>query len=138
IFSVDAAEAYLKTLSERREGYLAFANALDIRDRGFSESEKRYVDAWRTMGFTPEAAALAYDRTLVQTGKRSWGYMNSILKRWHAAGLHDPEEIEKKDTYQKPERGKAQPGAKPGETPVTQEYLDRLQRKIVELGGGNP
>ena len=47
------------------------------------------------MGFSDEAIALAFDRTLTNTGALKWPYLNGILKKWHAAGLHEAAEVEK-------------------------------------------
>ncbi|MCL2401678.1 MAG: DnaD domain protein, partial [Oscillospiraceae bacterium] len=60
--------------------------------------EKRYVDAWIEMGFNGDAVEIAYDRTVLKTGKLSWGYIDSIIKSWHEKNLHTPEDILKKDT----------------------------------------
>ena len=56
------------------------------------------------MGFTEDAITLAYERTVYNTGSFKWPYMNAILKRWHAAGLHDRRAVEEKEG--------ARPGAK--------------------------
>ena len=45
------------------------------------------------MGFSPEAVALAYDKTVLKCHELKWPYCNGILKRWHEAGLHTIEEI---------------------------------------------
>ena len=45
----------------------------------------------------PETVALAYDKTVLKCHELKWPYCNGILKRWHEAGLHTPEEIERAD-----------------------------------------
>lgn len=126
IFSIETADAYLKGLAERREGYTRFARSLGIRDRLLTATEMRYVDAWRALGFGPEAAEIAYDRTIVNTGKLSWTYMDGIMNRWHAAGIHTPEEIAARDTWHAPTPGKPSAG-KPAAS-VTEDDLERLRR----------
>ena len=98
IFSLDKAEEYLKALEERKSARGEIKSALAIRDRELSSSEKRYVDAWIEMGFNGDAVEIAYDRTVLKTGKLSWGYIDSIIKSWHEKNLHTPEDILKKDT----------------------------------------
>ena len=51
------------------------------------------------MGFPDEAISMALDRTLVKTGKLNWKYMDAILQSWHQKGLHQPGEIEEKDSF---------------------------------------
>ena len=49
-------------------------------------SEEKYLTAWQDMGFSPEAVALAYDKTVLKCREFKWAYCNGILKRWHQAG----------------------------------------------------
>ena len=44
-----------------------------------------------------EAVALAADKTILKCHELKWPYCNGILKRWHEAGLHTPEEIQSGD-----------------------------------------
>jgi len=97
VLTLERAEEYIRELEARRGAVSEMKTALGIRDRDLSATERRYVESWIAMGFSPEAAAVALDRTLVQTGKLSWGYMNSILKSWNEKGLRTPEEIERGD-----------------------------------------
>jgi DNA replication protein DnaD len=97
IFTLDRAEEYLKNLEMRKSARGEIKNALQIRDRELSSSEKRYVDGWITMGFEADAVEIAYDRTVLQTGKLSWGYMDSIIKSWHGNNLRTTQEIMEKD-----------------------------------------
>ena len=97
IFTLDRAEEYLKALDERRCAQGEIKTALQIRDRELSASEKRYVDGWIALGFHADAVEIAYDRTVLKTGKLAWGYMDSIMNNWHGKGLHTPKEILEKD-----------------------------------------
>ena len=49
------------------------------------------------MGFTDDAIRLAYERCINNIGKRSFSYINSILKHWHEAGIHSAAEAETRD-----------------------------------------
>ena len=97
IFSLDRAEEHLKALESRKSAQGKIKAALQIRDRELSSSEKRYVDGWIAMGFSPEAVEIAYDRTVIKTGRMAWGYMDSILNSWHNRGVHTAREIFEKD-----------------------------------------
>jgi len=134
IFSLDKAEEYLKALDVKKSARWEMRNAMQIRDREFSETEKRYVDNWIAMGFSAGAIAIAYDRTVVKTGKLSWQYMNSIINSWHSKGLHAPQEILEKDTRPDssgPLDSKKAPGQKFG--PADQEEIERMRRLLNKI-----
>ena len=136
IFSLEAAEAYLKALDTRKSARGEIKAALQIRDRELSSTEKRYVDSWISMGFVADSVGIAYDRTLIQTGKLVWNYMDSIMNSWHSKGLHTPREILEKDTKKaSPDtrRDKDFPAAKFGAPkPDDIERMKRLLSKIKE------
>jgi DnaD/phage-associated family protein len=91
------AAAYLKRYAERQGMLPRYMHALQLGDRMPAPSEEKYLAAWQEMGFSPEAVALAYDKTVLKCHELKWAYCNGILKRWHEAGLHTPEEIQAGD-----------------------------------------
>ena len=95
IMSLELAEEYIARRAKLREEKSRVAALLGIRGRELSPTETKYVEAWLEMGFTDEALAAALDRTLTNTGALKWAYMNGILRKWHEAGLHDTEAVEK-------------------------------------------
>ena len=97
IDSQEAAAAYLRTYARRQEDLPRYMRALGLGDRAPVPSEERYLLAWQEMGFSPEAVALACDKTVLKCHELKWAYCNGILKRWHEAGLHAVEEIEAGD-----------------------------------------
>lgn len=103
-----AAEEYLRRQQrlQGREGEIL--PLLGIRDRAAVERERQYIAGWVDMGFDDGAIRLAYERTLFQKQSMNWAYMNSILKRWHAAGLHTAAQVEQGDVRPgRPARGGA-------------------------------
>jgi len=133
IDSLEKAEVYLKANDMRKSVRWEIKNALQIKDREFSETEKRYVDNWIVLGFDAGAVAIAYDRTLVKTGKLVWNYIDSIMKSWHSKGLHTPREIMEKDTRQKKD---AYNDTKPAEQKfgsADQEDIQRMQRLLDKI-----
>lgn len=110
-----AAEEFLrrqKGLSQRERVLLP---KLGVRDRAPLDKEREYIATWVDWGFSDEAIQMAYQRTVLKKQTMSWPYMNSILKSWHAKGLHTPKEIDAGD------RQKAAPpvsGRKPAVSPV--------------------
>jgi len=111
IFSLEKAEEYLKASEERKSARGQVKLALQIKDREFSETERKYVDRWIEMGFPARSVGIAYDRTIMKTGKLTWGYMDSIINSWHGKGLHTPKEILDKDRKQNVNTGQALPKA---------------------------
>lgn len=107
ILTLETAEEYLVRERARRGELSDLKRLLQIRDRNFSATEKKYVESWLDMGFPMESIALAYDKTVVKTGGLTWKYMDSILQSWNRKGLHTPEEIEIGDGQPRTSRGQA-------------------------------
>lgn len=101
----DAAESYLERLKYFRSQEGELLNAVGIVGRSSVESESRFLRQWMDWGFSAESVHIAYERTLFHSGKMSWGYCNGILRRWHQAGLHTPEEIRLHDAPKRPTQG---------------------------------
>lgn len=122
IVTLDRAEKYLLRKREYKSRESQIKRVLQIRDRGLSTSEKKYISSWLDMGFGLEAIEEAYDRTVLKTGKLQWKYMNSILVSWNQKGLHTTEEIEKGDI-------------RPGETPAIglRSETERIRKMMEKL-----
>ena len=102
IDSQRSAAEYLKKYARRQERIPQYMRVLGLGDRLPAASEERYLTGWQEMGFPPEAVALAYDKTVLKCHELKWPYLNGILKRWHEANLHTPEEVEAGDGGKKP------------------------------------
>lgn len=127
----EAAALYLKDYAARQAAMPAYLRALQLGERPPAAAEERYLSAWMEMGFSPEAAAIAYERTVAQRGALDWSYCGGILKRWHAAGLHTPEEIETGD----PPRGEGRkPAARQAPAPrgAMRKYVQQLHKNREE------
>ena len=109
ILTLEQAEAYIRFRHERRSQLGQLREILNIRDRDFTKTERGYAESWLDLGFAPDAIAIAYDRTITNTGSLRWPYLNKILLIWHEKKLHSVEEIEAQDGSRKPGRnsGKA-------------------------------
>lgn len=92
-----AAVEYLKRYAEKQAAVPRYMQALGLGDRAPVASEEKYLAAWQEMGFPPETVAIACDKTVLKCHELKWPYCNAILKRWHEAGLHTPEEVERGD-----------------------------------------
>lgn len=88
-----AAAEYLKRYARRQESVPAYMRVLGLGERLPVAAEEKYLAAWQEWGFSPETVALAYEKTVLKCHELKWPYINGILKRWHEAGLHTPEQI---------------------------------------------
>ena len=126
LITLEQAEDFLRRRNEQREEEAAVAKLLGIRGRAPVDTEGKYIRSWLDMGFPGEAVAIAYDRTMTNTGSLKWPYMDRILRSWHEKGLHSPEEIRLKDA---PRRKAAAPAAS---TPADVD-LRELEKALNEL-----
>ena len=74
-------------------------------DRPLTDPEREYVRTWLGWGFEPAAIKLAYEKTVLSTGKLAWRYLSRILQSWHEKGLHTVAEIQSGD--RKPQAGQS-------------------------------
>jgi DNA replication protein DnaD len=132
ILTLDAAEEHLRMHRQRQEAAGQVKEALQIRGREFTATERKYVDSWLAMGFGAEAIAIAYDRTLARTGRLAWNYMDSILRSWSEKQLFTAEAISAGDPMQRPKRSAA--AAVPTERPQTED-LKNLKKLHDSLRG---
>jgi DnaD/phage-associated family protein len=139
IFSMEQAEEYLKNLEVLKSARGKVNSALQIMERELSESQKRYVDSWIAMGFDSDAIGIAYDRTMLNTNRLAWGYLDKILCSWHENGLHTSQEILSKDSN----RPSSQPQASNRRRPPTYENgqkfgsadiddIERMKRLLIK------
>lgn len=123
IDTLEEAASFIRSRNLRNSRIEKLKNVLQIRGRNLTPSEERYANAWLEMGFDDDALAEAYDRTCVNTGNMNWPYMNRILDRWHAAGLHSLEAVKKGDRKDVPMGASGQLG---------QAELEAIQRLLKE------
>ena len=131
LFTAEKAEEYLKKLDEKRSVRSRIKEELQIRDRELSATEARYVDGWIGMGFEPEAVAIAYDKTVVNTGKLTWPYMDSILKNWSKKGLLTAVEISESEGKPPPNDIKMKKSDKHGEP--NSDEIQRMARILNKI-----
>ncbi|MCR5825171.1 MAG: DnaD domain protein [Oscillospiraceae bacterium] len=92
LFTLEAADAYLRRERERRSHFGPYMEVLGLGKRAPVSSEEKYLGAWLDWGFPPETVAVAYDRTMLNCHEFKWAYCNGILRRWHEKGIHTAEQ----------------------------------------------
>ena len=123
IETMEEAAAYIQNQNQYNTRMAHIKHLLQIRGRRLTAAEERYAFQWSEMGFDDEAILMAYERTCINTGGLKWPYMNSILKRWHEAGLHTADQIRTGDA-------KAQPKNERRE--LDTDELDAIKRLMQE------
>jgi len=114
IDSFEAAEAHVMVLENADSVERDIRNILGIYDRALSATEKKYLKLWsENEKISTSLIALAYDRTVTNTGKLSWAYMNKILESWADAGFTTPEEVQAGESSGKPARKQELPKKSP-------------------------
>lgn len=89
----EKAEERLKLLSENQKAWHIVERSIGISSRTPSKKEETYAPVWvNEWKFSPEMIREAYDRTIDGAGKYQTTYMNSILERWHEAGISTPKQ----------------------------------------------
>ena len=126
ILSLEQAEEYIRHSRERQEDIGRAKAALNIQGRELTATEGKYIASWLDMGFGEDCLAIAYDRTVTNTGALKWGYMNKILLSWHEKGIHTPAQVQEKDS-----RRKAAPQpAKSADKPIDMDKLKSIMNNM--------
>lgn len=124
ILTLEQAEEYIANATQRRSDTGLIQEALNIRGRALSSTESKYINSWLDMGFDAEALAIAYDRTVTNTGSLKWSYMNKIVQSWHEKGLHTADEISEKDSRRPASAGNGE------KSDVDLDYLRAVYEKV--------
>lgn len=96
INTYEAAENHIKEMEEIHSNEWKIRSILGIYDRALTQTEKKYIKLWtQDKKFSSELVSLAYDKTISNTGKLSFQYMNKILQNWADEGIETPSDIEK-------------------------------------------
>ncbi len=129
LVTCELAEAYIQRQEKMSQGLEQVRRAMGLTDRALSASERRYIEEWLGLGFSPETIEMAYDRTVTNTGALKWKYMNSIIQSWNAKGLRTIAEIEQLD--RKSSRKMRSAGEIGGEAAKSDH--DRMEKMLEQL-----
>ena len=93
-------EEGITTVEDAEQYSVAFDNYYSVINKAWNlgrlpgDKEKKLINSWKSMGFTPEIVKEACDRTLLSAGKPSFSYANKILTSWHEKGYTTLEQIQ--------------------------------------------
>lgn len=97
IDTYEKAETYIKELEQNDKKTRKIRTMLGIQDHAPSATEKKYINSWIEKDISLDLIPLAYDKTIVKSGKLSWAYMNKILLSWQEQGIKTENDVEKAD-----------------------------------------
>ena len=123
ILTAPQAEEYLAALARRDEEMEKVRHTLSLTGRDLTPTERKYIESWLSMGYGAEALAIAYDRTVVGTGKLAWAYMDKIFTA---------EQIE---TGASRASSRAKPAAENAPRRTGRDDLARLEGILKNIGG---
>jgi DnaD/phage-associated family protein len=78
--------------------YYAIMKAFGIQGRKLTPREEDYLARWtKEFAFTEDLISEACQRTVMQTGKASFEYADTILSNWNRAHIHTLDEVRNQD-----------------------------------------
>ncbi len=96
ITTPEAATEYLSSYEKAGKMKRRFKKLLGITGRDLTDTEAGLLATWsEKMGFSDDMIRLAYEKTVMNTGKVAFNYMNTILKDWAEKGFKSPRDTEK-------------------------------------------
>ena len=128
VFSLEAANEYIKASERAKKRKAEIRRILGLQDRSPSPTEERCITEWAEAGYSDELISAAYDKTVLNTGRMVWKYMDSILKSWEQKGLKTMDEVRTGD--RKPEEPAV---AEEQPTNGGQEEMARLKEYLKKL-----
>lgn len=103
ITTAEKAEEYMKTQREKKEIQNRIAQMLGIQHRALTEGERKAFLTWvSTYSFSFDMIKSAYDKTVANTGKYSYAYMEKILNGWYTKGYKTAFDVEEGEKKNKP------------------------------------
>lgn len=131
LLTLELAANYITAMAQKREKHEIVKRSFGIYGRELSAGEKRYLDGWFDDGFSLDMIMLAYDRTVTNTGKLQWSYLNGILRNWKNEGLRSVDEVNAQDSKKKVSAKRA--GSAKQENSMDQ--MRELQRTFEKVQG---
>lgn len=95
---IDTVEKAAEHIEMRKTGFYAIMRAFGQSGRMPVDGEEAYMSKWlKEYGFSLDVIKVACERTVMQTGKVSFAYADSILKKWKVAEVKTTQDIEALD-----------------------------------------
>lgn len=132
IMTLDEAVRHIKKREDQQSAAGEVSRVLQLRN-ALTPTQRDYIYLWLDMGFSADAIAEAYDRTVVRTGELKWSYLNSIISNWHEKGMHTIDEITERDGRK--QIGKSRGKREKAVIKPDRSEIERKKRLIEKLKG---
>lgn len=90
----EQADAEIKRLNAEHS-YLSQIRKMFEMQHAPTTQQKKYIEGWRTAGYSMELLQYAYEITIESIEKLNFKYINTILEKWAAQGITTPEQAQK-------------------------------------------
>lgn len=125
IDSFEKAESYISARQASNDAIQKTSRLLGLTHRALTDAEKKAFGKWASeYGYGTDVIKLAYDRTVANTGKYSYRYMDKILNSWFEAGLKSQSEILNYEQNAETEQKSRKPRKKRNDTRIDRRELD--------------
>jgi DnaD/phage-associated family protein len=121
------AEAFLQQAAKRAGNENQVKKLLGISGRKLIASEEKYINTWfNEFQFTLDVIEEAYERTVQNTGKVAFAYMNKILQNWYQKGYRTLSDILKNEPSRKG-------GGKPSSQTENSYDIDAFEKHLDKI-----
>lgn len=94
--TLEQVTAALHQMEYRRSFTGQIRSAFEMQ-RSPTPKQQSYIDAWQDMELPMELITYAYEKTVENTDKLSFPYLDKLLTRWSAAGYKTRKDVDEKD-----------------------------------------
>jgi len=124
---VDTPEKAEEYMHRMNKGHREFMRALGLRE-GPTPAQSKFIQHWLDR-LPLEVVLDACDKTMMSIGKPKFSYLESILDRWHQAGIQTVEDVKAaEEAYFKNKKEEAQQKA-PRQTHKRNRFVNFTQRE---------
>ena len=95
---IDNPQKAMEHIKLRSVGHREIMKAFGIHGRSLLPAEEEYAKKWvQEYGMPQDIIALACEKTIIQTGKISFPYADTILTKWRDAGIRSKAAVEEQE-----------------------------------------
>ncbi|NLY43449.1 MAG: DnaD domain protein [Clostridiaceae bacterium] len=131
IRSIEKAESYLMQMEQKKSVLHEIKKLLGITDRALTDIEESYIQNWvDKMKFDVNIIKIAYELTILNTGKLSFPYLNTILTSWYENGVKTVEQAEESIRQYKQDAKNKYGKMAETKNSVKNKFINFTQRKV--------
>lgn len=134
INTAEKANSHLLALEKNGRAKRKYKKMLGFNDRDLSDAEYSHLVEWsENLGFSDDLIKLAYEKTVLKTGKVSFSYMNAILQDWYKNSIKTVEQVATEDKRRHPAAKTNLPRTKFSAYSEKGNYdIDEIERLLME------